>query len=96
MHFMKNYLIASLIGLSVGILLTMSFISYTKQEVKVECPQPVCPPCNPSIDFDKVKNFKGELKLNQTYTITTDSNFRELILKDIENLMKKQKLSRCK
>lgn len=92
---MKNYLIASLIGLSVGILLTMSFISYTKQEVKVECPQPVCPD-NPSIDFDKVKNFRGELKLNQTYTISTDSNFRELILKDIEDLIKKQKLSRCK
>lgn len=93
---MKNYLIASLIGLSVGIISTMSFISYTQPEIKVGCPQPVCPPCNPSIDFDKVKNFKGELKLNQTYTITTDSNFRQLILKDIEELIKKQKLSRCK
>ncbi len=96
---MKNYIIASLIGLSLGIGSTASFIKYTQPEIKVGCPQAICPECEkcpPVIDFEKVKNFRGELNVRNSYTINTDSNFRALIIKDIEDLIKKQKLSRCK
>lgn len=96
---MRNYIISALIGLSLGIGATASFIKYTQPEIKVGCPQPICPECEkcpPVIDFEKVKNFRGELNVKQNYTLNTDSNFRVLIIKDIEELMKKQKLSRCK
>jgi len=93
---MKNYIISALIGLSVGISATASFIKYTQPEVKVSCPPPVCPPCNPAIDFDKVKNFRGSLILKQTYQIDSDSTFRNLIIKDIQSELSKLKVSRCK
>lgn len=94
---MKNYIISALIGLSLGIGSTASFIKYTQPEIKVSCPE--CPKpeqCPPVIDFEKVKNFRGELNVKNNYSVNTDSNFRALIIKDIEELMKKQKLSRCK
>lgn len=92
---MKTYIIVALISLSVGILTTMTVLSY--KEVKVEFPPcPKCKECPPVIDFEKVKNFRGELNVKNSYSINTDSNFRALIIKDIEDIIKKQKLSRCK
>ena len=92
----KNYLISILIGVVLGIAGTVAIINYTKQEVKLACPQPVCPKCPPSIEVEKLKDFRGKFVLNQTYEIGGDSLLRINLLKDIETLLMKQKISRCK
>lgn len=92
----KNYLISILIGVVLGIAGTTAIIHSTKKEIKVSCPTPICPKCPPSIEVEKLKDFRGKFILNQTYEIGGDSLLRINLLKDIENLILKQKLSRCK
>lgn len=92
----KNYLISILIGVVLGIAGTTAIIHSTQKEVKLSCPPPVCPKCPVSIDIDKLKDFRGKFVLNQTYEIGGDSSLKTNLLKDIESLIMKQKLSRCK
>lgn len=92
----KNYLISILIGVVLGIAGTTGIIHSTKKEVTLSCPPAKCPKCPVSIDIDKLKDFRGKFVLNQTYEIGGDSSLRVNLLKDIESIIMKQKLSRCK
>jgi hypothetical protein len=92
----KSYLISILIGVILGIAGTITMIHYTQKEVKLSCPPPVCPKCPASIEVEKLKDFRGKFVLNQTYEIGGDSSLRINLLKDIEALLLKQKISRCK
>lgn len=94
---MRTILVSILGGIILGISATTAIIHETKQEVKVSCPQPICPKCPPnSIDIEKLKDFRGRFIVNQTYEMNSDSNFRQLIIKDIEQSLLKLKISKCK
>lgn len=66
------------------------------------CPEVVIPPCPKpelqSIDFEKVKNFKGSIVLHQHYHVEVNGD--SLVNKAWEDLLAKKlgelKLSRCK
>ena len=92
----KNYLLAILIGMVLGIAGMTAIVNYTKKEVKLSCPPPVCPKCPVSIDIEKLKDFRGKFILNQSYEINGDSSLKANLLKDIESIILKQKISRCK
>ena len=92
----KNYLLAILIGMVLGIAGMTAIVNYTKKEVKLSCPPPVCPKCPVSIDIEKLKDFRGKFILNQSYEINGDSSLKANLLKDIESIILKQKVSRCK
>lgn len=95
--FMRTILVSILGGIIIGISATTAIIHATKKEIRVSCPQPVCPKCPPnSIDIEKLKDFRGKFIVNQSYEISSDSNFRQLIIKDIEQSMMKLKLSKCR
>tara|TARA_R110000868_G_scaffold178225_1_gene417800 strand:+ start:537 stop:842 length:306 start_codon:yes stop_codon:yes gene_type:complete len=74
----------------------------TKQDIKLECPAPVvnlkCPDAVNTIDFDKIKGFKGNINLDQHYHV--EMNGDSLIIKKIIDEMKlelnKIRLARCK
>jgi hypothetical protein len=65
---------------------------------KYECPACNCPPQANSIDFDKIKGFKGTINLNQHYQVSVDGDslvieqFRKAVKEDLISL----KVSRCK
>ena len=91
---------------AVGSYGTMQITKATKPEIKLECPQPVCPefkcPEGNYIDFEKVKNFKGTLKIDQHYHITAsgDSLFSKKMVDDITIHLREEiarlRLARCK
>lgn len=91
---MKNYLVACVIGISLGFAGGLSFYRFTEKP----CPViPTCPKCPPnSIDINKLKDFRGKFIVNQTYEVNSDSVSRELIKKDFENVLKNLKVARCK
>jgi len=92
---MKNYIMAFVLGASLGFGGGLSFFNYTKKEVKVSCP--ACPACPPnSIDINKLKDFRGKFTINQTYQVNSDSISRELIIQDMKKVISEVKLSRCK
>lgn len=99
---MKTHLIAAAIGLMLGVGSTLGVIRalpdpVIKVEPQVSCPEFKCPEGN-NIDFEKVKNFKGTLKIDQHYHITAngDSLLRETLIKDFEAKLAQLKLARCK
>ena len=85
-------------------------VSSRSLEVKTNCPAPVvnlkCPDPINTIDFDKVKNFKGTLKIDQNYRmeVNADSLFTKKMVDEIvkqntsslQNEIAKLKLARCK
>lgn len=78
----------------------IGILHYTKQPIKVECPQPQvnvsCPPPKiegNGIDIEKLKNFKGHLHINQQYRITANGD--SLISKRLLDSMR-QELSRLR
>ena len=96
-----KYAVIIMVSFAAGFASMVGVGKLTKQEIRVECPQPVCPefkcPGN-SIDFEKVKNFKGTLKVEQHYhmVVSGDSLFREELGKDIETKLNNLRVSRCK
>jgi hypothetical protein len=99
---MKIYLIVAAISALIGGGATLGITKAVKPTIKLECPKPVCPefkcPEGNYIDFEKVKNFRGTLKVDQHYHITHkgDSLFREALIADMEATLAKLKLARCK
>jgi len=69
-------------------------------DVKTECPQAnlKCPDAVNTIDFDKIKGFKGNINLTQQYHVEMDGD--SLIVKKIIDEMNielaKLRLARCK
>lgn len=98
----KAYLISAVIGMIAGGAATLGITKSVKPEIKLECPEPVCPefkcPDQVGVDFEKVKNFKGTLKIDQHYhvNVSGDSLFRELLIQDMEAKLNQLKLARCK
>jgi len=74
----------------------------TRQDIKLECPPPIvnlkCPDAVNTIDFDKIKGFKGNITLDQHYHV--EMNGDSLIVKKIIDEMNKElqrlRLARCK
>jgi hypothetical protein len=87
---------------AVGSYGTMQITKATKPEIRLECPQPVCPefkcPEGNYIDFEKVKNFRGTLKIDQHYHITAngDSLLVKKIIEEMNVELAKIRLARCK
>lgn len=81
--------LASLITGFVGFTAGVYKVSNRPLEVKTACPKPVCPefkcPEGNSIDFDKMKNFRGTLSITQKYYITAngDSLYTRKMVRDI-------------
>lgn len=65
---------------------------------KYECPSCNCPPQANTIDFEKIKGFKGTINLNQHYSLTVDGD--SLVIKQFEdavnNQLVKLNVKRCK
>jgi len=90
------------VGAALGIGGVISIQKATKQDIKLECPAPIvnlkCPDAVNTIDFDKIKGFKGNITLDQHYHVEMDGD--SLIIEKMIAAMEKQlsglKLARCK
>lgn len=103
---LSKFIAPVFIGAILGVIGIIGVQRATKQEIKVGCPTPVCncdcpPPVN-SIDFDKIKGFKGTITLNQQYHMELKSDslvnvaIRAEFLPEIERIMKELKVARCR
>jgi hypothetical protein len=87
-----------IIGMVIGGAGVAGLMKYTRQEIKIPpCPQPPacnCPPTANVIDIDKLKNFKGQFRIEQHYHVEMDGDslFMERLKKEFNNL----KIVRCK
>ena len=92
------YLLAFVMGIGAMIGIQRA----TRQDIKLECPTPIvslkCPDAVNTIDFDKIKGFKGSINLTQNYRVEMDGD--SLIVKKIIDEMslelQKIRLARCK
>jgi hypothetical protein len=92
------YLVSFLLGIGAMIGIQRA----TRQDIKLECPAPIvslkCPDAVNTIDFDKIKGFKGNINLTQQYHV--EMNGDSLIVKKIIDEMtlelQKIRLARCK
>ena len=92
------YLVSFLLGIGAMIGIQRA----TRQDIKLECPAPIvslkCPDAVNTIDFDKIKGFKGSINLTQNYRV--EMNGDSLIVKKIIDEMSlelaKIRLARCK
>ena len=97
----KNALIL-VIGVAAGAGCVIGLNRLNKQDIKLECPPPIvnlkCPDAVNTIDFDKIKGFKGSITLNQKYMV--EMNGDSLVVKAIIDEMSKKlnelRLARCK
>jgi len=92
------YLISFVLGIGAMIGIQRAI----RQDIKLECPPPIvnlkCPDAVNTIDFDKIKGFKGNITLDQHYHV--EMNGDSLIVKQIIDEMNKElqkiRLARCK
>lgn len=90
------------IGIALGAGAILGINHLNKQDIKLECPVPIvnlkCPDAVNTIDFDKIKNYKGNISLTQQYHV--EMNGDSLIVKKIIDEMNKElaklRLARCK
>lgn len=74
----------------------------TRQDIKLECPPPIvnlkCPDAVNTIDFDKIKGFKGNITLDQHYHVEMngDSLIVKKIIDEMNLELQKIRLARCK
>jgi len=74
----------------------------TRQDIKLECPPPIvnlkCPDAVNTIDFDKIKGFKGNIALDQHYHVEMngDSLVVKKIIDEMNKELQKLRLARCK
>ena len=87
-----------IIGLLLGGAGTATLIKYITPEVKPcpACPSLTCPPQQQALEVEKLKNFKGTIKIEQHYEVAMngDSLFIVNFIKEIES--KGLKVVRCK
>ena len=92
------YLISFLLGIGAMIGIQRA----TRQDIKLECPAPVvslkCPDAVNTIDFDKIKGFKGSINLTQNYRVEMngDSLIVKKIIAEMAVELQKIRLARCK
>lgn len=100
---LSKFATPTIIGIVIGIagILGLQHLQPTP-EVKVECPEPICncdcpDPIN-AIDFDKVKNFRGNLTVNQNYTFKAQGDTLALkqIISDLHKELESLRVVRCK
>ena len=90
------------IGAALGIGGVIGIQRATKQDIKLECPAPVvnlkCPDAVNTIDFDKIKGFKGNITLDQHYHVQMngDSMIVKKIISEMEIKLNALRLARCK
>ena len=90
------------IGFALGIASILGLNRLNKQDIKLECPAPIvtlkCPDAVNTIDFEKIRGFKGNITLQQHYTV--EMNGDSLVVKSIIDAMNielgKIRLARCK
>lgn len=91
-----------LIGIVIGIGGVVGIQKATRQEIKLECPAPIvnlkCPDAVNTIDFDKIKGFKGNITLDQHYHVEMngDSMIVKKIISEMELKLNALRLARCK
>lgn len=87
-----------LVGLSAGIFGTVKLNKWMQPVIQL-APTPCnCPEVKPSIDFDKVKGFKGTINLQQTYKMEVggDSLVLVAVKKAVAEELAKLKVAKCK
>jgi hypothetical protein len=94
------------IGLVLGGAGIIGLNHLNKQDIKLECPPPIvnlkCPDPVNTIDFDKVKGFKGNLTVNQNYRMELKSDslvtvaIRKEFLPEIQKMLSAMKIAKCK
>ena len=93
----------AMLGIALGAGGVIGINRLNKQDIKLECPAPIvnlkCPDAVNTIDFEKIKGFKGNITLNQHYTLETELG-DSLVLKTVIDAMNvelsKLRLARCK
>jgi len=92
------YLLAFVMGIGAMIGIQRA----TRQDIKLECPAPVvslkCPDAVNTIDFDKIKGFKGNINLDQYYHVEMegDSLIIEKMISAMSLELQKLRMARCK
>lgn len=90
------------VGAALGIGGVIGIQKATKQDIKLECPAPIvnlkCPDAVNTIDFDKIKGFKGNITLDQHYHVEMngDSLVVKKIIEEMGLELQKIRLARCK
>ena len=97
-----KFLAPVLIGIALGVGGVVAVQKATKQEIRLECPPPIvnlkCPDAVNTIDFDKIKGFKGNITLDQHYHVEMngDSLIVKKIITEMEEKLNQLRLARCK
>ena len=90
------------IGIALGAGAILGINHLNKQDIKLECPAPIvnlkCPDAVNTIDFDKIKGFKGNINLTQKYHVEMngDSLIVKKIIEEMSAELAKIRLARCK
>jgi hypothetical protein len=90
-------IIPVVIGILIGGAGTATLLKYVQPKIEIpECPQcPQCPAIS-TIEFDKIKNFKGTLKIDNQIWFDADSLFTEKLMQEIRAELKAQKIVKCR
>ena len=85
------------IGMIIGGAGTLFIGKMIKPEIKLDCPRVPdcnCPPAVQALDVDKLKNFKGTLKIEQNYQVEMDGD--SLFFVKMGSELSKLKVVRCR
>jgi len=99
---LSKFAAPTFIGIALGVGGVIGIQRATKQDIKLECPAPIvslkCPDAVNTIDFDKIKGFKGNINLDQHYHVEMqgDSLIIEKMIAAMSLELQKIRLARCK
>jgi len=99
---LSKFAAPTFIGIALGVGGVIGIQRATKQDIKLECPAPIvslkCPDAVNTIDFDKIKGFKGNINLDQHYHVEMngDSLIVKKIIEEMSLELQKLRLARCK
>lgn len=91
--------IVALISMGAGMLFQARVLAPKCPKIEFpKCPDCNCPPAVNTIDFDKIKGFKGTIQLNQNYKVEMDGDSlaMEAFQKAVRDELIKLKVTRCK
>lgn len=101
---LKFILIAFALGGIAGGGGTLYITKAVKPEIKLECPQPICPECPATLgnEFAKIKSKNVTVQVNQKYimAVNNDSLLIEKISQamrdELQSQLAKQRIAKCK